>query len=98
MLMLDKGDVDCVVAGVNATYPDAVRDALQIIGTNDCKAAALHLIALKDRTVFVADTSINITPSAEELCDIAITAADMAQGLRRRARGSRCCRSAPSAA
>ncbi len=79
LMMLDQGDVDCTVAGINAPYPDAVRDALEIIGTVNCKASALHLIALKDRSLFVADTSININPTASELADIAITAADTAR-------------------
>ncbi len=80
-LLLDQDDVDCVVTGVNTPYPDAVRDALQIIGTGGCKASALHLIALKSRTILVADTSINIQPTAREIADIAITAADTARSF-----------------
>ncbi len=81
LMMLDADDVDCVVTGINTPYPDAVRDALQIIGTGGCKASALHLIALKDRSILVADTSINIRPTARELADIAITSADTARAF-----------------
>jgi malate dehydrogenase (oxaloacetate-decarboxylating)(NADP+) len=83
LALLDRGDVDGVVAGVNRSFPDGVRDALQIIGTAPGvgRAAALHIMALKDRTLFFADTSLNIDPSAEELASIAIAAADVARGF-----------------
>jgi malate dehydrogenase (oxaloacetate-decarboxylating)(NADP+) len=64
---------------VDAAYPDAIRDALQIIGTGGGRAAALHLIAWRDRAVFLADTSIHIDPGPQELADIAIAAADAAR-------------------
>jgi malate dehydrogenase (oxaloacetate-decarboxylating)(NADP+) len=79
LLLLERGDVDCVVAGVNTSYPEAVRDVLQITGTDGGKASALHVMVLKDRTLFLADTSINIEPTASELADIAIAAADAAR-------------------
>jgi malate dehydrogenase (oxaloacetate-decarboxylating)(NADP+) len=80
LLLLDAGEVDAVVTGVNRVYPDGVRDALQIIGTQPgAKATALHVMVLKDRTLFLADTSLNIDPTAEELAHIAIAAADAAR-------------------
>ncbi len=80
LLLLDRGEVDCVVTGVNRNYPEAARDAFEIIGTTkNVKAAAVHLMVLKDRTLFLADTSLNTDPSAREMADIAIAAADMAR-------------------
>jgi malate dehydrogenase (oxaloacetate-decarboxylating)(NADP+) len=82
LLLLEQGAVDAVVTGVNQTYPDGVRDALQIIGTRaGAKAAALHVMVLKDRTLFLADTSLNIEPTAAELAKIAIAAADTARAF-----------------
>ena len=82
-MMLDAGAVEGVVTGVNRSFPDGVRDALELIGTADGvrRAAALHLMAMKDRTLFFADTSLNIDPTAEELAQIAIAAADVARGF-----------------
>ena len=80
LLLLDAGEVDAVVTGVNRTYPDGVRDALQLIGTRPgARAAALHVMVLKDRTLFLADTSLNVDPDAEELAHIAVAAADAAR-------------------
>ncbi len=82
LLMVEQGLVDCAVTGVNRSYPHAVRDTFEIIGTNEGrKAAAVHLMVLKDRTLFLADTSLNTDPTARELADIAIAACDMARGF-----------------
>ena len=79
LLLAEQGEVDCTVTGVNRSYPHAVRDTFEIIGTRKGgKAAAVHLMVLKDRTLFLADTSVNTDPSARELADIAIAACDMA--------------------
>jgi len=80
LLLLEQGEVDCAVTGVNRGYPRTVRDTFEIIGTrHGGQAAAVHLMVTKDRTLFLSDTSINIDPTARELADIAISAADMAR-------------------
>ena len=77
-LMLERqGYVDCTVTGVNRSFPKGVRDAIQIIGMREGRhAAGLHLMVTRDRTLFLADTSVNVEPNAEELAEIAIAAAD----------------------
>ena len=80
LLMVEQGLADTAVTGVNRSYPHAVRDTFEIIGTRKGgKAAAVHLMVLKDRTLFLADTSLNTDPSARELADISIAACDMAR-------------------
>jgi malate dehydrogenase (oxaloacetate-decarboxylating)(NADP+) len=81
LLLLDQEHVDCAVIGTGNSYPSAVRDALGIVGTRKGKAAALHVMALKDRVLFLGDTSINIEPSSRMIADVAIAAADMALEL-----------------
>ncbi len=82
LLMQRNGDVDCTVTGVNRTYPECATDAFQIIGTKEgVKSAALHLMLMKDRTLLFADTSLNVDPTASELADIAISAADAARAF-----------------
>ena len=43
------------------------------------RVSALHLLVLKDRLFFFADTMVNIDPSAAELAEIACLAADTAR-------------------
>ena len=71
------------MCGVNRSFPDGIRDALELIGTAEgvTRAAALHLMIVRDRTLFFADTSLNIDPTAEQLAHIAVAAADVAQGF-----------------
>ncbi len=82
LLLLEQGEVDCTITGVNRSYPQAVSDTLSIVGTRKGgKAAAVHLMVLKGRTLFLADTSVNTDPTARELADIAIATCDMAAGF-----------------
>jgi|MDSW01.2.fsa_nt_gb malate dehydrogenase (oxaloacetate-decarboxylating)(NADP+) len=73
MMMLRSGDVDGLVSGVSMNYADTIRPALQIIGLReDVKSVAgMYVILQKERTLFFADTTINIDPSAEQMAEIA---------------------------
>ena len=77
-LMLDAGDADGVISGLTQSYPDTIRPALQIVGTAPGvrRVSGLYILMLKDRTLFFADTTVNIDPTAEELAEIATLTAD----------------------
>ena len=79
-MMVRLGDADALVCGVDQQYPDTIRPALQVIQMRpDCsRVVGLFMMVLKDRIYFFADTTVNIEPSAEELADIAILAAEVA--------------------
>jgi malate dehydrogenase (oxaloacetate-decarboxylating)(NADP+) len=83
MLLLDRGDVDGVVCGMGRAFPEGVRDALEIVGPapGARRAAAMHIMVLRDRTLFFADTSLNIDPTAEDLAHIAVQAAAAARAF-----------------
>jgi len=59
-------------------YPETIRPAIQIVGLKPgvSRVSAAHLLVLKDRIFFCADTMVNIQPTAEELAEIAGLAAD----------------------
>jgi malate dehydrogenase (oxaloacetate-decarboxylating)(NADP+) len=80
MLLLD-GKVDAVVCGENYHYPDSIRPALEVSPLADgiCHASGLYLLLFKRQVIFCADTTVNITPDAETLAEIAICAADIAR-------------------
>ena len=77
-LMLDAGDADGVISGLTQSYADTIRPALQIVGTAPGvrRVSGLYILMLKDRTLFFADTTVNIDPTAEELAEIATLTAD----------------------
>ena len=77
-MMVRTGDADGMIAGVNYNYPDTIRPALQVIPLEKESrvVAGLYMMVFKNDVVFFADTTVNIDPSAEELAEIAILAAD----------------------
>ena len=81
-MMVRVGDADAFVAGLTYHYPDVIRPALQVIGAaaGVSRVAGLYLIVTADgRAVILADPTVNIDPTADELADIAIMAADRAR-------------------
>jgi len=82
-MMVHSGAADTLIAGVNMYYPDALRPALQAIGTapGQARVAGLYLMVFQDRLYFFADTTVNIAPTSEDLAEIAIATADFARRL-----------------
>ncbi len=80
-MMLRAGDADAFVAGLTYHYPDVIRPALQVIGPGPgiSRVAGLYLMVLDGRPYIIADPTVNIDPTAEELAEIAIMAADKAR-------------------
>lgn len=78
MMMVDLDDADGLLSGLTQHYPDTVRPALQIIGKRDGvrKIAGLYMMVFKNQTVFIADPTVNIEPTAEDLAEIALLAAE----------------------
>ena len=81
-MMVHMGDADALVSGVTQHFPDTIRPALQIIRMRE----GLHrvsgcyaIITRKGEVFFLADTSVNIEPTAEELVEIALCTAHMAR-------------------
>ncbi|HTX18475.1 MAG TPA: NADP-dependent malic enzyme [Bacteroidota bacterium] len=78
MMMVRNGDADALISGLTQHYPETVRPALQIIGTREGvhKIAGLYMLVFKNQTLFIADATVNIDPTAEELAEIAIMTAE----------------------
>ena len=72
-MMVKIGSADALVSGITRNYPSTLRPALQIIGTEEGvdKVAGMFIMNTKKGTLFLADTTININPTAEELANIA---------------------------
>jgi len=81
-MMVHRGDADAIVSGITQHFPDTIRPALQIIRMRE----GLHrvsgcyvMITRKGEVFFLADTSVNIEPTAEDLVEIALCTAQMAR-------------------
>lgn len=76
-MMVECGDADCMISGLAKNYPDTIRPALQTIGTEEGvnKIAGMYLMLTKKGPLFLADTTVNFNPTAEELADITLIVA-----------------------
>jgi malate dehydrogenase (oxaloacetate-decarboxylating)(NADP+) len=76
-MMVEMGDADAMISGLSKKYPDTIRPALQIIGMEEGakKVAGMYILMTKRGPIFLADTTVNFNPTAEELADITILVA-----------------------
>ncbi len=76
-MMVETGEADAMISGLSKNYPDTIRPALQIIGLENGsnKVAGMYIIMTKKGPIFLADTTVNFNPTAEELADIALMVA-----------------------
>jgi len=80
-MMVREGDADGLISGLTMNYPDTIRPALQIHHTREgvTRVAGVYLLLFEDRMLFIADTTVNEDPTAEELAEIAFLASDVAR-------------------
>ena len=76
-MMVETGDADAMISGLSKNYPDTIRPALQIIGMEEGtkKVAGMYIMMTKKGPIFLADTTVNFNPTAEELADITVLVA-----------------------
>src|SRR5450432_549592 len=76
-MMVETGDADAMISGLSKNYPDTIRPALQIIGLEEGtkKVAGMYIMMTKKGPLFLADTTVNFNPTAEELADITLMVA-----------------------
>ena len=76
-MMVETGEADCMISGLSRNYPDTIRPAIQIIGMEDGvkKLAGMYLLFTKRGPMFLADTTVNFKPTAEELAEITLLVA-----------------------
>lgn len=80
-MMVKMGHADGMISGLTSHYPDTIRPALQIIKTAPGvkKVSGLYIMLVKNEAYFFADTTVNVNPTAEELAEIALLAANTAR-------------------
>lgn len=73
-MMVNTGDADAVISGLTRNYPQTVKPALEIVGTEKGvnKIAGMYIIVTKKGPMFLADTTVNFNPTSEELADITL--------------------------
>jgi malate dehydrogenase (oxaloacetate-decarboxylating)(NADP+) len=86
--MLENGEVDALVHGIEANYAEALRPCLHVVGRkpdgsgDGGRLAGLYMLAFPNRELlFLADTTVNIEPDAKSLAEISIQTAAFVRDL-----------------
>ncbi|MBN8675721.1 MAG: NADP-dependent malic enzyme [Chitinophagales bacterium] len=76
-MMVECGDADAMISGLAKNYPDTIRPAIQTIGTEEGvqNIAGMYMMLTKKGPLFLADTTVNFNPTAEQLAEITLMVA-----------------------
>lgn len=83
-MMVHSGDADGLIAGLTQHYADTIRPALEVIPKKEGiqKVAGMYMmITARGQVYFIADTTVNIEPTAEDLAEIAVMSADVVRSF-----------------
>jgi malate dehydrogenase (oxaloacetate-decarboxylating)(NADP+) len=71
-MMVHMGDADAMISGATRNYRDVLRPALQVIGKEKGvdRVAGMYILITKKGPIFLADTTVNFDPTAEEIADM----------------------------
>jgi malate dehydrogenase (oxaloacetate-decarboxylating)(NADP+) len=71
-MMVEMGDADAMISGLTRSYRNSVRPVLQTIGLEKDvnTVAGLYILNTKRGPLFLADTTINLNPTAEQIAEI----------------------------
>lgn len=77
-ILVKLGYADAMLCGVIGSYQGHLKHVREVIGVNHQVkvAAAMNMLISTKGTLFFCDTSVNLDPSAEELADITLMAAE----------------------
>jgi malate dehydrogenase (oxaloacetate-decarboxylating)(NADP+) len=72
-MMVDTGDADAMIGGMTRNYPETIRPALQAIGKQEGvkKVSGMYILMSRFGPLFLADTTVNFNPTAEDIVEIA---------------------------
>jgi malate dehydrogenase (oxaloacetate-decarboxylating)(NADP+) len=81
-LLLQLGEADAMITGVTRTYAETMRQVKRVIDYQEGRTAfGIHVLVGQSHTVFIADTTVNERPTAEELAAIAEGTAQVARRM-----------------
>ncbi len=76
--MVEFGQADAMISGLTKDYPNTIKPALQVIGTEQGikRVAGIYMMMTEKGPVFFGDTTVNVNPTAEELVDLTLLMAN----------------------
>ncbi|SEK87534.1 allosteric NADP-dependent malic enzyme [Sphingomonas palmae] len=81
-VLLQLGEADAMITGITRTFAQSYREVRRVIDPKpDRTPFGIHVLVGQSHTIFIADTTVNERPSAEELADIAEQTAAVARRM-----------------
>jgi len=80
-MMVNEGYADAMITGYSRSYSSIVKPMFELIGKEDniSRVAACNIMLTKKGPIFLADTTINIDPTAEQLIHITKMTSNLAK-------------------
>ncbi|MCC7486356.1 MAG: NADP-dependent malic enzyme [Burkholderiales bacterium] len=77
-MLMHMGDADAMLCGAVGRYDSHLRFIDQVIGRRRGVGgyAAMNMLMLPRRTVFICDTYVNVDPTAEQIAEMTVLAAE----------------------
>jgi len=71
-MMVQSGDADALISGLTKDYPKTILPALHVIGVNESvdRVAGMYIMNSDKGPFFFADTTVNVSPTADQLVEI----------------------------
>jgi malate dehydrogenase (oxaloacetate-decarboxylating)(NADP+) len=81
MMLVRMGLVDGMVGGLRRPYKETMGPAIKVLGLSEGRniVSGVYAMLFKNRRIFFGDCTVNIEPTAEQLAEIAINTARVAQ-------------------
>lgn len=81
VMLLQRGDADAMICGVSSRYDNQLKYVDEVVGLKPGVKtyAAMNVLMLPTQTLFICDTHVNENPTAEQIADMTIQAAQEMQ-------------------
>ncbi|TAL82510.1 MAG: NADP-dependent malic enzyme [Candidimonas sp.] len=78
VMLLTRGDGDALLCGIASRFDNQLKYVQEVIGLKPGAQtfAAMNVLMLPEQTLFICDTHVNENPSAEQIADMTILAAE----------------------
>jgi malate dehydrogenase (oxaloacetate-decarboxylating)(NADP+) len=83
-MMVDQGDADAMITGLTRSYRSSVSPAIRIVGLEKDvnTVSGMYILNSKRGPLFLADTTINLNPSAEQIAEITFNVSKIIRRLK----------------
>lgn len=82
-MMIHKGEADALICGTFGTHGLHLHYVDQVLGKAPGSSVygALNIVMLPNRTIGIVDTHVNQDPTAEQICELTLGAAEALRGI-----------------